>query len=109
MDRYCQKLFHNKKCIYVNYANIWITCIDPSYDEFKTKKTFISGWQTNKSIKRGLNNGSDMPFLIEFEITIFFFYQNQYHQNLRQFYTLYNQSHGKLKSRMLYDIIDNCF
>lgn len=57
----------------------------------KEKKTFISGRHTNRSIKRGLNNGSDMPFLIEFEITIFF-YQNQYHQNLRHFYTLYNQS-----------------
>lgn len=38
----------------------------------KEKKTFISGRHTNKSIKRGLNNGSDMPFLIEFEITGFF-------------------------------------
>lgn len=38
----------------------------------KEKKTFISGRHTNKSIKRGLNNGSDMPFLIEFEITILF-------------------------------------
>lgn len=109
MDRYCQKLFHNKKCIYVNYANIWITCIDPSYDEFKTKKTFISGWQTNKSIKRGLNNGSDMPFLIEFEITIFFFTKINTIKT-SDISTLYTTSpHGKLKSRMLYEIIDNCF
>lgn len=75
----------------------------------KEKKTFISGRHTNKSIKRGLNNGSDMPFLIEFEITIFFFTKI----NTIKTYdisTLYTTSpHGKLKSRMLYDIIDNCF
>lgn len=63
IDRYCQKLFHNKKCIYVNYAKYELHALIQVMMNSKQKKTFISGRQTNQSMQRGLNDGSDMPFL----------------------------------------------